>query len=138
VRRILGADQHRSAAESKPECTHARPDDGRVLAEQRERPLGTVLRVEREQQDPLPLAEAQCAVGNRDLLRARAEEEREQLLSAALARRDDALEQRFEILEETRLPLLHADDRVRAVGMEERDAVIDRMSGDRYGDLDAL
>src|SRR5579871_6676447 len=84
------------------------------LAEQRERPLGTVLCVEREQQDALPLAEAEGAVGDRDLLRARAEEEREQLLPPRLARRDDPLEQRLEILEESRLPLLHPDDRVRA------------------------
>ena len=50
------------------------------------------MRVEREEEDPLPLAEAECAVREGHLLRARAEEEREQPLARARARRHDALE----------------------------------------------
>ena len=61
-------------------------------------------RVEREEKDPLPLPEAERPIENRHLLRTRAEEEREQLLAAALARRHDALEQRLEILEEDARP----------------------------------
>ena len=38
---------------------HRSPDGTRCLPDERERPVGTVLRVEREEEDPLPLAEAE-------------------------------------------------------------------------------
>src|SRR3954453_18141011 len=52
-----------------------------LLPDECERPVRTVLRVEREEEDPLPLAEAEHPVGERHLLRARAEQEREQALA---------------------------------------------------------
>jgi len=67
-------------------------------AEQRERPLGTVLRVERDDEDPLPLPEAERAVGDRDLLRTRVEQEREQPLAGPCVQRDDAVEGLFKTL----------------------------------------
>ena len=48
-----------------------------------------MLRVEREEQDPLPLAEAELAVGKGHLLRARPEQEGEQPLARAEASRHD-------------------------------------------------
>src|SRR3954454_24184424 len=79
-----------------------------LLPDERERPVRTVLRVEREEEYPLPLAEAERPVGKRHLLRARAEEECEQALAGAQAPRPDPLDQLLEVLEEARLPLLHA------------------------------
>src|SRR5438034_6161510 len=52
-----------------------------LLPDERERPVRTVLRVEREEEDPLPLAEAKRPVGKRHLLGTRAEEECEQALA---------------------------------------------------------
>ena len=85
--------QHLSNENEIVESRATRRDLAQALTEQRQRPLGTVLRVEREEEDPLPLAEAERAVRDRDLLRARAEEEREQLLAPPLARGHDSLEQ---------------------------------------------
>src|SRR2546423_15363958 len=52
-----------------------------LLPDECERPVRTVLRVEREEEDPLPLAKAEHPVGERHLLGTRAEEEREQPLA---------------------------------------------------------
>src|SRR3954453_19378338 len=48
-----------------------------LLPEECQRPVRTVLRVEREEEDPLPLAQTEHPVGERHLLRAWAEQERE-------------------------------------------------------------
>src|SRR2546430_13954984 len=106
-----------------------------LLPDERERPVRTMLRVEREEEDPLPLAEAESSVGERHLLRARAEQEREQALARAQLPGHDALEQLLEVLEETRLALLHAEERERARAMEVGDARADARLGDLARDV---
>src|SRR5512146_159438 len=106
-----------------------------LLPEQGERPVRSVLRVEREEEESLPLAETEGAVGERHLLRARAEQEREQTLARAQARRHHALEQRLEVLEEARLPLLYPHERELAGCVEERDAVGHVRGGDLARDV---
>src|SRR5690348_12315285 len=93
-----------------------------LLPDECERPVRTVLRVEREEKDPLPLAEAEGPVHERHLLRAGAEQEGEQPLTRAELGRHDALEQLLEVFEEARLSLLHAHERERAGAVEVRDA----------------
>src|SRR4029077_13040160 len=80
-------------------------------AEQRQRPVGAVLVLEREEHDALPLAEAEAAVAERHLFRPRAEKRMHETLAGRGVSRYDALEQAFEVLEETRLALLHTDER---------------------------
>src|SRR4029079_19135897 len=106
-----------------------------LLPDERERPVGTVLCVKREEEDPLPLTETEGPVGERNLLRARAEEEREQALARAQFPGDDALEQLLEVLEEACLALLHADERERARAVEIGDARADTRLGDLTRDV---
>ena len=73
-----------------------------------------MLRVEREEEDPLPLAEAEAPSMKGTCSERGAEEEREQALARAQLPGHDALEQLLEVLEEARLALLHADERERA------------------------
>src|SRR5690242_19916926 len=105
------------------------------LPDERERPVGAVLRVEREEQDPLPLAQAESAVGERHLLRARPEEEGEQALAGPQLRGHDALEQLLEVLEEAGLALLHAHDGEWARAVEVGDARGDAGLGDLARDV---
>ena len=80
---------------SKPLGPGKRPDGAEIpraflatlLAEQRQVPARLGRAVEAEQQDPLPLAEAELAGRERDLLAARAEQHAEQPLALALVLR---------------------------------------------------
>src|SRR6476660_280291 len=131
----------RSASRSSSSSTSLRvrtsisPDGTRSLPDERERPVGTVLCVEREEEDPLPLAQAENPVDERHLLRARAEQEREQALARAQLPRHDALEQLLEVLEEARLALLHTDEREGACAVERGDARADARLGDLARDV---
>src|SRR5262252_2366331 len=123
---------HYAAAEDEhlgPYCTPSR------LPDERERPLGAMLSVEREEEDPLPLTKAKDAVGERNVLRARAEEECDQVLARAELSGHDALEQRLEVLEEAGLPLLHAHQRERARGVQVGDARADARLADLARDV---
>ena len=65
-------------------------------------------------------------VGERDLLRARAEQHRDEPLALPGLERHEPLEQAFEIGEEAGLALLDADQRRIAVRRDERDAAATR------------
>ena len=97
--------------------------------------LGTMLRVEREEEDPLPLPEAENPIRERNLLRPRPEEEGEQALARAQLPGHDALEQLLEVLEEARFPLLHAHEGERARAVEVGNARADAGPGDLARDV---
>src|SRR5512133_2784875 len=67
--------------------------------------------VEAEQQDALPLAEAERAVAKRNLLAVRAEQQAEEPLPLGLVLRHEAGEQVLEIGEEAAFPLLNPHQR---------------------------
>src|SRR5262245_33633947 len=93
-----------------------------ALGDDRDHPLVDAVRVEADEQDPLPPAQAQHAVREWDLLGARTEEERDQTLALADLERHEPLEHALEVREETRLAFLHADDARIAVRRDEGDA----------------
>src|SRR6476620_3352798 len=91
--------------------------------------------VEPEQQDPLPLAEAEVAGGERDLLAAWAEQDAEQPLALALVLRHQPGEQLLEVGEEARLALLHAHQRDLVGGRDVGDPAVTAGGGQLAPDL---
>src|SRR2546428_8747791 len=107
----------RAASQAKPQQTDApaepaRPDGGTASgasAEQRERPVAAAIAAEGEQQHALVRAEAELPVIERHLLGAWAEQHLHEPLALGVVQRDQALEQAFEVLEETGLALVDPD-----------------------------
>src|SRR5581483_439695 len=81
--------------------------------------------VEAEEQDPLPLPQAEPAALERDLLRPRAEDGEEQPLPVAHRAGQDPLQQRLDVAEEAGLALADADGRVRHRGGDVGDPALD-------------
>src|SRR3954466_11631112 len=81
------------------------------LAEDGQVPARARRAVEAQRQEPLPRAETQLAVAERNLLAARAEQAAEQALPLALVLGNQAGEQALEIREETAFPLLNPYER---------------------------
>src|SRR5207244_2225513 len=85
--------------------------DRAYLADERQRPFVRTAVLEAEEQDPLPLAEAQAAVLVRDLLGPRPEQEGEETRPFVGRQRHEPPEQALAIREETRPAFLHAPAR---------------------------
>src|SRR3954453_17392175 len=75
-------------------------------ADGRQRPAARRSAVEAEQEHALPGTETELGVVERNLLRLRAEQQANDSLTLGNLQRHEALEQVFEVLEETRLPLV--------------------------------
>src|ERR1041385_5684074 len=82
-----------------------------ALAQKGQVPAWPRRAVEAEQQDPLPLAQAELAGGERDLLGARTEEHAELPLAVTQVLRNEPREQLLQVVEEPALAFLHPDER---------------------------
>src|SRR5262245_40299701 len=98
------------------EATYLVPgSDPRSDPDHRDHPLVGALILEGEEEDALVLAEVQAAVGEGNLLRAGAEQQRDESLTVAGRERHEALEHAFEVGEEAGLAFLHTNQRRIAV-----------------------
>ena len=99
-----GASEPAACAQQCASSNVNRPSHRRAteLAEQRQLPARLGRALEAEQQDALPLAEAELAVGERDLLGARAEQQAQEPLALALLLGNQPRQQLLEVGEEAR------------------------------------
>src|SRR4051812_29955247 len=81
--------------------------------QERQRVVGAGVAVEAEEQHALPLAEAQAARLERDLLGARPEQREQHALPVGGRAREEPLEQRLDVAEEPGFALADTDERAR-------------------------
>src|SRR6266480_5896921 len=101
-----------------------------VCADDREHPLVGAAILEGNEEDPLVLAQMKPALGEGNLLGARAEQQRNEPLALHGLEWHEPLEQAFEVGEEAGLALLDTDQRRIAVRRDKRDP-----AAARRGDL---
>src|SRR5438270_13895884 len=90
--------------------------------DERERPVVSALILEPDEQDPLPLAETECAVAVGNLLGTRAEQQLNEADASLRLEGHEPFEQTLEIVEEPGFALLHAHERWIAVRRHVRDS----------------